>query len=242
MKRLLLSALFVLLALPGCGRNENVAKEGVSSGGSDTASTIAYGFTYRFALPGAAVGQVQDAHIALCDQLGPERCRLQEMHCSVGPTDYGGSLRLAVARDDAPRFGQALVAPVTRAGGELKSRDFEAEDLSGQRTEAQDKVAEKNDAANRAALSGVRDRLLMSSIWIYYEGTASFGKRIGDAFGAAGETVTSSVVALIYFVAGALPWIIVFGLIFFVGQAILRQARRRLRGGTAVPPVSDGSA
>ena len=157
---------------------------------------------------------------------------MQEMHRSVGPTDFGGSLRFIVARDDARRFGQALLPPVTSVGGVLKSRDFEAEDLAGQQNEAAAKVAEKNDAANRAALSGLRQRLLMSSIWIYYDGTAGFGKRIGDAFGAAGETITSSLVALIYFVAGALPWILVFGLGFFVVRLIVRQARRRWRGRT----------
>jgi hypothetical protein len=225
MTRTLLSALLFALVLAGCSGKESGA-DGSSSGEIAKAATIAYGFTYRFALPGAAVGQAQDRHIALCDQLGPARCRMLEMHRSAGASNTGGSLRFAVAAGDARRFGSALAAPVVRLGGELTARDFEAEDVSGQQAEAQAKVAEKNDVANRSALSSVRDRIALSTIWIYYDGKTGFGEQIGDAFAAGGETLTSSVVALIYFLAAAVPWVVVLGLMFLVARAISRRLRR----------------
>jgi len=226
MKRTLLSALLVAAMLAGCSRNDGATADGASDAETAKAPLIAYGYTYRFALPGTAVGHAQDRHIALCDRLGPARCRMLEMHRTAGTSGDSGSLRFAVAAADARGFGAALVSPVTSLGGALTSRDFEAEDLSAQQAEAQAKVAEKNNVANRTALSGLRDRLDLSTVWVYYDGTTRFGTRIGVAFADGGETLTSSVVALIYFLAGAIPWVVVLGLLFLIARAATRRFRR----------------
>ncbi|MFD1950445.1 hypothetical protein ACFSGX_06655 [Sphingomonas arantia] len=220
-----LPIMIVAMTLAGCSGGD-------SGGGGvaepDAASTIAYGFDYRFALPGTAVGQAQDRHIALCDRLGPARCRMLEMHRSVGMGQgaSSGSLRFAVASADTRAFDQALLAPVSALGGKLVSRDFEAEDLSVQRTEAQAKVAQKGGATNQAALANIQQRLQTSAIRIQYDGTSGFFAQVGGALGAAGETLTASVVALVYALAASLPWLLVGGILFLAIRAFARWLKR----------------
>lgn len=216
--------LMATLALWGCSKAEHGG--GSPSGAVVAESAIAYGFTYRFALPRTAVDQAQDRHLALCDRLGPARCRMQEMHGSVGEGSTGASTRFAVAAGDARRFSQELLPTITALGGTLQSRDFEAEDVAKQQGEAQAKVAEKNSAVNHAALAAVQDRVAMSNVWAYYQGKESFGEQTGAALGAVGETLTTSIVMLIYFLSGVLPWALALIVIVLLARAGLRVARR----------------
>jgi hypothetical protein len=216
--------LMAVLALWGCSKAEHGG--GSPSGDVVAQSAVAYGFTYRFALPRAAVDQAQDRHMALCDRLGPARCRMQEMHGSVGEGSTGASTRFAVAAGDARRFGQELLPTIEALGGTLQSRDFEAEDVARQRSDAQAKVAEKGSAANQAALAAVQDRVAISTVWAYYEGKAGFGEQTGAAFAAIGDTLTTSVVMLIYFLSGVLPWALALVVIVSLDRAGLRLVRR----------------
>lgn len=240
MKKILAPVLMAALALWGCSKGEQGG--GSPAGGVVAESAIAYGFTYRFALPRAAVDQAQDRHLALCDRLGPARCRMQEMHGSAGEGSTGASTRFVVAAGDARRFSQELLPTITALGGTLQSRDFEAEDVAKQQREAQVKVAEKSSAANQAALAAVQDRVAMSTVWAYYEGRSSFGEQTGAALGAVGETLTTSVVMLIYFLSGVLPWALALVAIVLLARAGLRLARRgswrRRAGGTPADAVA----
>lgn len=218
-----MSVLPIVLVLAGCSKAPDPNKISRVQGG-DTAQ-MSYGYSYRFALPGDVVTQAQDRHIALCDQMGTARCRLQEMHRSAGTGSSGGSTRFVVVSGDARRFGQALIAPVTGLHGTMTSREFEAEDVSKQIADAQAKAGEKDSVANRTAVAEVQDRVATSSIWVYYEGKTGFGERLGGAFGDAGETMRTSIIALIYVLSAVLPWALVFGVLFFVVRAAFRRVR-----------------
>ena len=94
---------------------------------------IAYVYRYNFRLPGAELARVQDAHLAICDRLGPARCRVLDMKREAGEAEYAsGSLKLQVAAADARRVGAALGEPVVKAGGTLADSGIAAEDLSKQ--------------------------------------------------------------------------------------------------------------
>jgi hypothetical protein len=181
------------------------------------------------------VNEAQDKHVALCDQLGPGRCRMLEMHRSTSASGSDGSTRFMVLAGDARKFGKDMTAPVVGLGGELSSRDFEAEDVTRQPADATAKVAEKNNTDNRAAAATLRERIETSTVWAYYSGTEGFWNQVGAALGSGGETLTSSVVALIYFLAGALPWVVVLGALFLIVRAISRRIPRRPRVDRVVP-------
>ncbi len=242
MRMMLTPALLVSIALAGCSKAEHERADAGAPASGDAAHgpTIAYGFTYRFALPGKAVGAAQDRHVAVCDRMGPARCQIQEMHGSSGTSGSSASTRFVVTAGEARGFGQELLRPVGALGGELTSRDFEAEDLSRQSVDAAAKSSEKSNTENRSALAAVRERLETSTVWVYYSATAGFGEQVGGALGAAGETLTDSIVALIYFLSAATPWAIVLGAIFFIGRTIMRRAARMMsRRGGANPPNRD---
>ena len=61
-----------------------------------------------------------------------------------------------------------------------------------------------------------------------------------------GETLTTSIVMLIYFLSGVLPWALALGAIVLLVRTGLRLARggswRRRAGATAVTPASDEKA
>ncbi len=233
MKALLLSATLFVLALPGCSEQARDQGGGALGGGAEQMS---YGYTYRFALPGDVVTQTQDRHVAMCDQLGPGRCRMQEMHRSANTGSSDGSTRFAVASGDARKFGQDLIAPVTSVNGTMTSREFEAENVSKQIAEAQAKTVEKDNVANRTMLMEAQGRIATSTIWVYYDGKTAFGEEVGAAFADAGETMRSSIIALIYVLSAVLPWALVFGVIFLIVRAGFRRFRAafpRAGGSTA---------
>lgn len=222
-----MSVLPIVLVLAGCSKAPDPNKSSRLQGGD--AAQMSYGYSYRFALPGDVVTQAQDRHVALCDQMGSARCRLQEMHRSAGTGSSAGSTRFVVASGDARRLGQALIAPVTGLHGTMTSREFEAEDVSKQIADAQAKAGEKDNAANRTAVAEAQDRVATSSIWVYYEGKTGFGEQLGGAFGDAGETMRTSIIALIYVLSAVLPWALVLGVLFFVVRAALRRVRGKTR-------------
>ncbi|MET0271012.1 MAG: hypothetical protein ABW173_11355 [Sphingomonas sp.] len=227
MKRLLASVLLMSTILAGCSSRENEQAGQAESSGDGKGPLVAYGYTYRFTLPAAAISEVQDRHMALCDRMGAGRCRMLEMRRTTTEGRSDGSTRFVVLAGEARKFGQDITAPVAALGGELSSREFEAEDVTGQTAEAAAKVGEKNNSDNRAAAAALRERVETSTVWAYYTGSEGFWTRVGAALGSGGETLTASIVALIYFLAGAFPWVIVLGALFLVARAIARRIPRR---------------
>lgn len=97
------------------------------------APRIAYSYTYKYEVPTAKLAQVEHAHQALCDRLGPAKCQI------VGATLEGragaynaGTLSLRVAPDIARTFEGQLGQAVGAADGSLIQSGITGEDLTRQ--------------------------------------------------------------------------------------------------------------
>jgi hypothetical protein len=111
---------------------------------------IAYTYDYSFRLNPDAVIATQDAHLKLCDQLGPLRCQVSQMERNAGEGDYvRGSLTLLVAAPIARPFGERLIAVAARAGGETIDRRITAEDLTKQIVDVDARIRTKETLVNR---------------------------------------------------------------------------------------------
>ncbi len=111
---------------------------------------IAYTYHYSFRLPADAIVRAQDRHLAMCDRLGPARCRVLAMGRASGD-DGGasGSMTLAVEAGIARNFGVALGQAVASAGGRQGDASIEAEDLSKRIVDTEARVRARQALADR---------------------------------------------------------------------------------------------
>lgn len=94
---------------------------------------IAYSYDYGFRLPSSEIPKAQQAHIALCNQIPANGCRVLNMSNSGGEGDYAnGRLHLEVAAAKARNFGEQLAEAIDRSGGSQISSSIQGEDLSKQ--------------------------------------------------------------------------------------------------------------
>lgn len=94
---------------------------------------IAYTYRLGFDLPLGSIRQVQQNHVAMCEELGTKGCRVISMDQARGSDEYSsGRLHIAVAADKAADFSKALEATSGEADGELVSSSKSGEDLSKQ--------------------------------------------------------------------------------------------------------------
>jgi hypothetical protein len=94
---------------------------------------MAYRYSYSFRIPADRIAKAQQAHLALCDSMGPSRCQVLGLSSDGGGSagaDAGGTLKLRVAATEARAFGGRLAAAVTQAGGRGDGTSIEAEDVS----------------------------------------------------------------------------------------------------------------
>lgn len=109
---------------------ENPAKPPMQPG--TPAQQIAYSYGYGFQIESGKIAALQQAHVAMCEKLGPS-CRVLRMsQASADSFDGYGELNLQVASDKATLFGTGLAAPAESLGGELVSAVRDGEDLSEQ--------------------------------------------------------------------------------------------------------------
>jgi len=86
----------------------------------EAAPDVAFGYRYSFGLPAKQVAPVQQRHARLCEELGPERCRVTGMsYRQRGEDDVQAELRLALEPALAHRFGERALDGVREAKGEL---------------------------------------------------------------------------------------------------------------------------
>lgn len=91
---------------------------------------IAYSFTLGYRLPAAAIAGAQQAHIDLCNRLGP-RCQLVAMQRASGDDGtQSAHLKLRVASVIAQQVSTDLTAAVGKAGGRAVDTQISAEDVS----------------------------------------------------------------------------------------------------------------
>jgi hypothetical protein len=111
---------------------------------------IAYRYGYSYRLPADRIDEVQRAHVALCDELGTARCRIENMERASGQGDYGSaSLTLRVDSGIAREFGDRLDAAASDADGESSGRTIQAEDLSRQIVDTEARIRAKQALADR---------------------------------------------------------------------------------------------
>ncbi len=92
---------------------------------------IAYSYDYGFRLPSSEIPKAQQAHIALCNQMSDNGCRVLNMSNSGGEGDYAtGRLHLEVAAPKARAFGEQLAEAVDESGGSQVAASITGEDLS----------------------------------------------------------------------------------------------------------------
>ena len=135
-------------------RLEAVDGEAAVSGGEIPVSMpqIAYVYSFGFRIAGEDMAGLQNRHVAMCEELGPQQCRVIQMQSSGGEGDYAyGSLQLAVAADRARDFGQQLAATAEGEGGQQISASISGEDLSKQIVDTE---------ARLRARTLLRDRLM----------------------------------------------------------------------------------
>lgn len=111
---------------------------------------IAYSYRYGFDVPAGAITQVQQAHVAACDKLGPARCRVVEMQrSSADGGGASGSLKLQVDARVARGFGADLAKAVDGAGGALDESSTTSEDLSKKIVDTEARLRSKQALAGR---------------------------------------------------------------------------------------------
>lgn len=92
---------------------------------------LAYAYMLAYRLPGPKIADAQQAHLALCQRLGPTRCQLVSMR--NGSSDEGykdANLQLRVASGIAQSFRADLTRAIADAGGRPAETSITAEDVS----------------------------------------------------------------------------------------------------------------
>ena len=93
---------------------------------------IAYSYGYGFRIDADEIVELQDAHIAICEEMG-DKCRiLRTSQARSDSWDAYAELRMEVAADRAGSLSEALEAPAEELGGALISSVRNGEDLTDQ--------------------------------------------------------------------------------------------------------------
>jgi cell division septum initiation protein DivIVA len=86
----------------------------------DSAPDVAFGYRYNFGLAADRIAPVQQRHARLCEELGPERCKVTGMsYRQRREDDVQAELRLALEPGLAHRFGERALESVREAEGKL---------------------------------------------------------------------------------------------------------------------------
>jgi len=109
-----------------------------------TLPRIAYIYRVGYRLPGDAIPALQQAHVALCDKMGPTRCQLGGLQRSGGEAEYGvGTLKLRVESKSARAFLDSLNKAAADKGGRPVDTAIEAEDVSKQMVDAEVRIRQR---------------------------------------------------------------------------------------------------
>ncbi len=107
------------LTLAGCSRAPDSSETGPTLGNATTAG-LAFTYEYSLTLPARAIDDLQEAHAAACEALGPGRCRITGITYLVERSgDVSASLSANVAAPLARRFGRDAIKTAEQAGATL---------------------------------------------------------------------------------------------------------------------------
>jgi hypothetical protein len=114
------------------------------------APQIAYKYQVGYTVAAERLDAAQRAHVALCDRLGPARCRVLSMNRNAADGEFAsGALALEVDARIARAFGAELDKAAAGVGGETASRSTEAEDLSKAMVDTEARIRAKQALADR---------------------------------------------------------------------------------------------
>ncbi|MEP2103195.1 MAG: DUF4349 domain-containing protein [Parasphingorhabdus sp.] len=115
-----------------------------------------YTYDYKFEVPDTDLGRVQDAHVAACDAMGAQQCRLanfrQEMNGIAGAV---ASLELYVATDKVRILADQMTGITRDFGGERVEANIIGTDTTRQLEQAELQV--KNTLAEKERLQAIID-------------------------------------------------------------------------------------
>ncbi|MES2442292.1 MAG: DUF4349 domain-containing protein [Pseudomonadota bacterium] len=105
---------------------------------------LAYSYRLGFLVPGDKLAGAQEAHRALCEQMGPARCQLLALERGAGQDVTAGALlKVRVAGNEARGFQEAATKSVAQAGGRVTDTNVAAEDVSKDIVDAQARIAQR---------------------------------------------------------------------------------------------------
>lgn len=157
--RTMVSVGLLALALAGCSKATQTdqmaafsVEEPTTAPAPDTATApqIAYTYTLSYRVEGAAIAGVQQRQAALCARLGPIRCRVASSSITdAGHAAASGNTRLLIDARIAQPFIRKLDAVVGDAGGDVGSRQTNAEDVTKQIIDTEARLRAKQALADR---------------------------------------------------------------------------------------------
>lgn len=98
----------------------------------DAMPKLAYAYGLSFALPSGDIGKLIRRHASLCEQQGPQSCRIvgMDLSGSVERDDVSGTLQLAVAASHARAVGALLEDEAADIGAEQIASTIGSEEVS----------------------------------------------------------------------------------------------------------------
>lgn len=107
----------------------NASKPAIEKADLTAQAQIAYTYGFGFRISSDRIAELQKAHTALCEAMGP-KCRVLRTSLSNNDGDGSGEVKLQVSAAETGALEKRLVDPATKLGGELVSSEKEGEDLS----------------------------------------------------------------------------------------------------------------
>lgn len=159
-------ALVTVLAACGQSANQDTSTTTTTTNAVTDASgpaesvirNLAYDFRYAFRVGSDRLDDVQRAHVARCDTLGPARCLVLNATLDGRDGRFGrGTLELRVATTIARTLGDGLRADVDAARGELTEARVEGQDLDAAMLEASAALVTGSDARDRLRATASTD-------------------------------------------------------------------------------------
>ena len=130
------------------------AAEEPPSGGPNVSPTaapgVAFNYAYAFRLEAQRIAAVQERHAAMCEQLGPDRCRITGMLYRVrNETDIEARLSFKLEPSIARQFGREAASVVTQAEGMLVESQISGTDVAPTIRQAGRSIAQMEEELRR---------------------------------------------------------------------------------------------
>lgn len=166
MQRLIAIGGIIALTLAGCGQRVQNGEQALTAYDIETppaetpspspapaaAPQIAYSYSLTYRLGGDRISVVQQRQLALCTQLGANRCRVVSSSVGTNGESSGrtfGETKLLIDARLAQSFMRRLDDVVGNAGGETSARQTSAEDVTKQIIDTDARVRAKQALADR---------------------------------------------------------------------------------------------